>query len=72
MTVVDHHLIQVPAALASPRQALLGLASLLNSVDQAAWASLARPTSSQLAHLVWAITSKLDEGLSQAGFAVPD
>lgn len=72
MTVADHHLVQVPAALASARMALLGLASLLNSVDQAAWASLARPTSPQLAHLVWAISGKLDDGLSQAGFAVPD
>lgn len=71
MTVVDHAAL-CPAPLISARHALFGLGALLNSVDQAAWASMARPTATQLAHLVWAITSKLDQGLSEAGFAAPD
>jgi hypothetical protein len=71
MTIVDHAA-HCPAALISARHALYGLAALLNSIDPAAWASLARPTAPQLAHLVWAIGGKLDQGLSDAGLAAPD
>lgn len=71
MTVV-HHAVPPPPALISARQALHGLAALLNTTDPQAWASMARPPALQLAHLVWAIGGKLDEGLTEAGFAPPD
>lgn len=61
-----------PASLILARQALDGLAALLNAVDHNAWASLARPAAPKLAALVWAIGGKLDQGLEEAGFTPPD
>jgi hypothetical protein len=60
-----------PAAIVQAQGAIRGLGALLNIADPRAWASLGRPEAQDVAHLVFAIGGKLDEGLADLGFDPP-